>query len=125
MGDGHERGEKPAQPLRRQVFLANRRGRHHARDSPAHGHPVRNFAEIGVGSGLENNTLILLASGWRGFWIGDEDLRFDHRINPKRLAFIKARVTSENVVGLMQRGFENMATNELDVLGLDLDGNDY
>jgi hypothetical protein len=27
------------------------------------------FAEFGVGNGLENNTLILLASGWRGFWI--------------------------------------------------------
>jgi len=83
------------------------------------------FAEIGVGSGLENNTLILLASGWRGFWIGDEDLSFDHRLNPKRLTFIKARVTSENVVQLMRRGLENIAANELDVLGLDLDGNDY
>src|SRR5947209_3607764 len=28
------------------------------------------FAELGVGNGLENNTLILLANGWRGFWIG-------------------------------------------------------
>ena len=25
------------------------------------------FAELGVGNGIENNTLILLASGWRGF----------------------------------------------------------
>ena len=31
----------------------------------------------------------------------------------------------ENVTHLMQQGFENVATNELDVLSLDLDGNDY
>src|SRR5437016_4741195 len=29
---------------------------------------VGTFAELGVGNGLENNTLILLANGWRGFW---------------------------------------------------------
>ena len=46
------------------------------------------FAELGVGGGLENNTLILLANGWRGFWIGKEDLAFDHRLNPKRLTFL-------------------------------------
>jgi hypothetical protein len=83
------------------------------------------FAEIGVGNGLENNTLILLAGGWRGFWIGVEDLCFDHRINPKRLAFVKGRVTSDNVVQLMQQGLENITANELDVLSLDVDGNDY
>ena len=31
----------------------------------------------------------------------------------------------ENVARLMQQGFENIATNELDVLSLDLDGNDF
>jgi hypothetical protein len=83
------------------------------------------FAEIGVGNGLENNTLILLASGWRGFWIGAEDLSFDHTLNPKRFAFFKTHVTLENIVHSMRQGFENLATNELDVLSLDLDGNDY
>jgi hypothetical protein len=83
------------------------------------------FAELGVGNGLENNTLILLANGWRGFWIGGEDLDFNHKLNPQRFAFFKAFVSLENVAILMQQGFKNIATNELDVLSLDLDGNDY
>jgi hypothetical protein len=86
---------------------------------------VGTFAELGVGNGLENNTLILLANGWRGFWIGGEDLAFNHKLNPKRFAFFKARVSLENVARLMHQGLENIATNELDVLSLDLDGNDY
>jgi hypothetical protein len=83
------------------------------------------FAELGVGNGLENNTLILLASGWRGFWIGGEDLNFNHKLNPKRFAFFKAWVSLENVARLVRQGLENIGTNELDVLSLDLDGNDY
>lgn len=83
------------------------------------------FAELGVGEGLENNTLILLASGWRGFWIGGQDLCFNHRLNPKRFAFIKAWVSLENVTHLVQQGCEHISTNELDVLSLDLDGNDF
>jgi hypothetical protein len=35
------------------------------------------FLELGVGNGLENNTLVLLSLGWRGAWIGGEDLAFD------------------------------------------------
>jgi hypothetical protein len=83
------------------------------------------FVELGVGNGLENNTLILLANGWRGFWIDGQDLDFNHNLNPKRFAFFKAWVSLENVARLMRRGFENISTNELDVLSLDLDGNDY
>jgi hypothetical protein len=29
----------------------------------------KNFVEIGVGNGLENNTLYLLLQGWRGLWV--------------------------------------------------------
>ena len=83
------------------------------------------FAELGVGTGLENNTLILLAKGWRGFWVGGQDLDFNHRLNPKRFAFFKAWVSLENITRLMQQGFQNTGSNELDVLSLDLDGNDY
>lgn len=86
---------------------------------------VGTFAELGVGNGLENDTLILLARGWRGFWIGGQDLVFNHALNPKRFAFFKAWVTLENVVHLVRQGFEKFAMNEVDVLSLDLDGNDY
>jgi hypothetical protein len=83
------------------------------------------FAELGVGNGLENNTLILLSSGWRGFWIGGEDLAFNHKLNPKRFAFFKAWVTLENVAGLMKQDLESIAISELDVVSIDLDGNDF
>jgi len=82
------------------------------------------FAELGVGDGLENNTLILLANGWRGFWIGGQDLAFNSKINGRRLAFFKAWVSLENIVLLMRQGFQEIAIEDLDVLSLDLDGND-
>jgi hypothetical protein len=82
------------------------------------------FAEIGVETGLENNTLILLAKGWRGFWIGAQDLCFNHKINPKRFAFFKAWVTAENITSLMQQGFQHFG-QELDALSIDVDFNDY
>ena len=81
------------------------------------------FAEIGVGDGLENNTLVLLANGWHGFWIGAEDLAFNHKLNPKRFVFYKTWVTVENVALLIRQGFESVGINELDVL--DVDGNDF
>ena len=83
------------------------------------------FAELGVGNGLENNTVILLATGWHGFWIGAEDLAFNYKLNPKRFNFLKAWISAENVVRLMRQGFESIAINELDVLSFDLDGNDF
>ena len=30
------------------------------------------YTEFGVGNGAENNTLILAAMGWKGFWVGNE-----------------------------------------------------
>jgi hypothetical protein len=83
------------------------------------------FAELGVGNGLENNTLILLANGWRGFWIGGQDVDFNHTLNPKRFAFFKAWVDLENIIPLLEKGFKSIEINELDLLSLDLDGNDY
>ena len=83
------------------------------------------FVELGVGTGLENNTLILLANGWRGFWIGAQDLAFNPKMNPQRFTFIKAWVSLENIGSLMQQGLRHIAVNEVDVLSLDLDGNDY
>jgi hypothetical protein len=83
------------------------------------------FAELGVGNGFENNTLILLASGWRGFWIGGEDLAFNHKLNPRRFSFLNAWVSLENVTSLIKLGLESHGIRTLDVLSLDLDGNDY
>jgi hypothetical protein len=83
------------------------------------------FAELGVGNGLENNTLILLANRWRGFWIGDEDLVFNHTLNPHRFRFFKSSVSLKNIRSLIQQGIQSIAISELDVMSIDLDGNDY
>lgn len=83
------------------------------------------FAELGVGNGLENNTLILLAKGWRGFWIGGQELAFKDNVNPKRFTFFKTWLSLENLIPIMRQGFESIGTKEVDILGLDLDGNDY
>ena len=49
------------------------------------------FLEIGVGSGLENNTLLLAALGWRGTWLGEQSLDASLKIGA-RIHFIQRRV---------------------------------
>jgi hypothetical protein len=82
------------------------------------------FVEFGVGDGLENNTLILLASGWRGIWIGGEDLAFELADTP-RLVFLKRWVSAENVTAILAGGLATLGSPEIDLLSVDLDGNDY
>jgi hypothetical protein len=74
------------------------------------------FLEIGVGDGTENNTIILMARGWSGLWIGGEPLAWHP--SGRRLVFKHAFVTAENVVSLV--GEDNC-----DVFCLDVDGNDF
>lgn len=82
------------------------------------------FAEFGVGNGMQNNTLALMACGWRGFWVGGEDLAFDVS-GSERLHFEKAWTTLENIQGLYEAGLARLDRDGVDVLSLDLDGNDY
>ena len=50
------------------------------------------FIEFGVANGMENNTLALLACGWKGEWFGGENLSFDATHSP-RLNFSKEWIT--------------------------------
>jgi hypothetical protein len=81
---------------------------------------VGTFAEIGAGDGLANNTLILLAMGWKGFWLGDEELKVNHKTSP-RLEYFRGWISLDNLDQLMRAG---MKSTPIDVLSLDLDGND-
>lgn len=83
------------------------------------------FAEFGVGNGTENNTLVLKALGWRGFWVGGEPLAFDVRQAEDRFSFTQAWVTLENVVKLAEDGRRRLKSKSIDVLSIDLDGNDF
>jgi hypothetical protein len=81
------------------------------------------FAEFGVGDGTENNTLILAALGWRGFWVGGQDLAFAVPDNP-RFVYQKAWITADNVVSLSRSCMRTIDCARVDVISLDLDGND-
>lgn len=81
------------------------------------------FAEFGVGDGMENNTLILAAMGWRGFWIGGEDLAFSINESSK-LRYLKSWITLENITTLTETAMLQIQASDVDVISIDLDGND-
>jgi len=81
------------------------------------------YAEFGVGNGLENNTLILAACGWRGFWVGGEDLVFDYS-KATNFHNIQDWITIDNILDHAHAGMNALGACEIDVLSLDLDGND-
>jgi hypothetical protein len=80
--------------------------------------------EYGVGDGLENNTLILLMSGWDVIWIGGEDIKIRIPENCKNLLFRKDWVTKENCTMLVSSCLEERQRDHVDFLSIDLDGND-
>lgn len=82
------------------------------------------FIEYGVGDGSENNTLALLARGWKGAWIGGEDLIFTPRPGG-RLHFLNTWVTRANVLEMTGIAMSAIEGSTVDVVSLDLDGNDF
>jgi len=82
------------------------------------------FAEFGVGNGTENNTLILKALGWKGFWVGGEKLAYSTRQSIETFSYRRAWITRDNIVGLAEEGRRNLRNQSVDVISLDLDGND-
>jgi hypothetical protein len=86
------------------------------------------FAELGVGNGFENNTLVLAAAGWSGFWIGGEELSIDfnpHKVLRLNFTYRKQWIKLSNVVELCKEGLEAIRRPACDLISLDLDGNDY
>ena len=87
------------------------------------------FVEIGSGDGLENNTRLLLETGWEGVWIdGSEDCcSLAGKVNQKfvdngKIKIRNSLVTAENVNQLMS----NLNVPKvIDVLSLDVDLNTY
>jgi hypothetical protein len=89
----------------------------------------RTFLELGVGNGLENNTLFLLVQGWSGIWLeGSEKKAAAAKKNLAALVaarrleihqhFITAATIDKKIAGVT-------ANREIDLLSIDLDGNDY
>ena len=82
------------------------------------------FAEFGVGDGSENNTLILIANKWKGFWVGGQSLFFTVRDDLKNFCFTRKWIDLENIVGLARDSMSRIGCESLDLISLDLDGND-
>jgi hypothetical protein len=88
----------------------------------------RTFVEFGVQDGLQNNTRLLLYQGWRGLWIeADERAHrklsgaFATEIAAGQLQALRTFVTAQNISSLI----ESAQLRELDLLSIDVDGNDY
>jgi len=84
------------------------------------------FIEIGVGTGLENNSALLLADGWRGLWIEGSHKHCAHirrqfagPLGSSQLALINDMVTRDNINHLLQP----WAGAEIDLFSLDIDMN--
>jgi hypothetical protein len=93
------------------------------------GAPYRSFIEFGCGDGLENNSAYLLSQGWRGLWM---DGSAEHAAGIRRmyepllaaglLQFTHDFITRENINALISAAHLGP---EVDLLSIDLDGNDY
>ena len=87
------------------------------------------FIEFGIGNGLENNTLALLFEHWQGLWIDASTQNivkirkyFAEIIRNKQLQVMESFITKENINQLIS---EHIKVNEIDLLSVDIDGNDY
>lgn len=87
------------------------------------------FVEFGVGNGLENNTTYLLVKGWKGYWIeGSQNYcksiskSFADLLASGQLTLMNTFVSAENIEALFS---EKNVPLELDLLSIDIDGNDY
>lgn len=87
------------------------------------------FCEIGSGDGKENNTRILLESGWKGIWFdGNKDScstaskTNEQFVNIGNLKIANVFLTAENVNQLLS---DSLVPKVIDVLSLDLDLNTY
>lgn len=89
----------------------------------------KRFIEFGVQNGLESNSHYLLHKGWNGLWIeGDSDFckeindKFRPVIKTGRLTVVNEFITKDNINQLFVNGG---VQGEIDLLSVDIDGNDY
>ncbi|MCS6813234.1 MAG: FkbM family methyltransferase [Cyanobacteria bacterium] len=87
------------------------------------------FVEFGVGNGLENNTLALLFDGWKGLWIDAAPRsiatirqQFANLLDAGILKVVQSLITVDNINTLIA---DNIAHPEVDLLSVDIDGNDF
>jgi hypothetical protein len=89
----------------------------------------KTFIEFGVETAIECNTVKLLVEGWRGLWIeasapcvANIRSNFGDFFNDGRLKLVESLVTVENINALLKN---SGMTGQIDLLSIDIDGNDY
>lgn len=86
------------------------------------------FLEFGVGDGTECNTIILIANGWRGVWVGGEPVALGDGslLSFPRLVFQRDWITAANAAQLARSGIEHFSAkiDDISVASVDIDGND-
>ena len=89
----------------------------------------RQFVEFGVENGTENNTRFLLMQDWKGLWIeGNRDhceeiqSDFFDEVKEGKLQITNAFITKDNINQIIQ---DACLDEEIDLLSIDIDGNDY
>ena len=82
------------------------------------------YVELGVGDGLENNTLFLHLKGWDGLWFGGQKLNVPKNFQLKsNLEFNRLWIDMTSLQEVVIPKIH--AFGEIDLLSLDLDGNDF
>lgn len=89
----------------------------------------RLFVEMGCGKGIENNTHALLYKGWSGTWVDGSRERVDGiaewiPLDSPRLQVLCMFVTRENAASIVTQALARKQAQELDLLSVDIDGND-
>ena len=85
----------------------------------------RRFVDIGCGGNGGASGFLAQEMGWRGLMVDADDFQHAaaaHWFARPGVDVVKALVTRENVDALLR---EHGATGEIDLLGIDIDGNDY
>jgi len=89
------------------------------------GHGLRRFAEIGAGTNGGNSGFLVRECGWTGLMVdasSDRVKRLQRNFGPHGVRTVAEMVSRENVNQLLQ---DNGVTGDIDLLSIDIDGNDY
>ena len=90
----------------------------------------RSFLEIGCADGRQNNTHQLALDGYRGVWVDGDAAAIDSIAKALSglvfddLLVLQQRVALTSSAGLAKRARNFLATESVDLLSLDIDGND-
>jgi hypothetical protein len=91
----------------------------------------KTFLEVGCGNGLENNSHTLLLQGYKGVWVDSDEKNIRFIASQlggeqfENLLVLKFSVRAENAETLATKTQKFLGIDSIDILSIDIDGNDY